>query len=95
MRGGGEAVGVATRQLRAPQIAPGAVQICPPEHSGAVPHRHTPSGEQTLAVRAPQALQVPPGAAQAAAERVRHELPAQQPVGHDCASHTQAPLTQR
>lgn len=71
-----------------------AAQRAPSAHGGPLPHAHAPAGVQRLAV-CPHLTQALPAAPQVPTARGRQVLPAQQPSGHDIASHTQAPFKQR
>ena len=68
-------------------------QRLPVAHGSVTPHWQRPRDEQLLAVIGLHARQVPPRVPQAAREAGLHTPLAQQPVGQDCALHTQAPLT--
>lgn len=70
-----------------------ATQGLPAAHGAVAPHWHRPTAEQVSALIGSQARQVPPREPHAASEGAVHTPRAQQPVGQDCASHTQAPLT--
>jgi len=71
-----------------------ATQRAPSAQGAPVPHWHTPAGVQRLEV-CPHLMQALPAAPQVPTARGRQVLPAQQPSGHDVASHTQAPFRQR
>lgn len=81
--------------LQVPPVHTPPVQVCAAPHAGPAPHRHVPCAEQPSALPIAHAAHAVPGAAQAPTASVVHVLPAQQPDGHDVASHTQAPPTQR
>ena len=74
----------------------------PPSHTvpapqgGLLPHMHWPlAASHTFAWAAGQATQPAPPMPQVAVDRTWHAPPEQQPFGHDTASHTQLPPTQR
>jgi hypothetical protein len=67
---------------------------CPAPHAAPPPQVQAPAVQPSVAL-ASQAAQAAPGAPHADALVVTHCPPLQQPVGHDVASHTQAPATQR
>jgi hypothetical protein len=56
-------------------------QALPAGHAGPVPHWQVPFAVQVSAVRRSQAMQAPPGAAQALTPRALHVAPEQQPFG--------------
>jgi hypothetical protein len=58
------------------------------------PHLHTPVDRHRSAV-SPQARQAPPLDPQLFSDGARQSVPAQHPLGHDDASHTQLPIAQR
>lgn len=62
-------------------------------HAGPAPHWQAPVAEQLSAV-IPQVAQVPPPEPQLARERGRQVVPAQQPLGHEVALHSQLPPAQ-
>ena len=68
-------------------------QICPATHAARPPQVQDPDAEHPSAVM-PQELQLAPPAPHVDADGEWHALPAQHPVGHDEALHTQAPPTQ-
>ena len=70
------------------QREPGPVQAGPP------PHVHSPVGEQASA-GLPQFTHSDPATPQLVRERVRQVTPAQQPEGHEAASQTHPPPSQR
>jgi hypothetical protein len=70
-------------------------QRLPVAHGAVTPHWQRPRAEQLSAAIGLHARQVPPRVPQAAREAGLHTPLAQQPVGQDCALHTQAPLTHR
>lgn len=70
-------------------------QCCPTRHAGPVPQPHVPVAAHVLASMASQATQLAPPMPQLPSARSRHVAPSQQPAGHDAASHTQRPATQR
>jgi hypothetical protein len=74
------------------QVLP--MQRCPGRQAAPLPQRQVPADEQ-LSAWASQATQVEPASPQVASERVSQALPWQQPLGHDVASHTHSPETQR
>lgn len=71
-----------------------ARQRRPVSQAGPAPHWQVPVAEQLLAVAGSQVTQVPPPVPQVAMSAVTQAPEAQQPLGHDCALHTQAPATQ-
>jgi hypothetical protein len=81
-------------QLAALQMHAPATQASPAPHGAFVPHLQLPPLQLSV-VRASQLPHVPPPVPQLALLGVLQVLPAQQPVAHDVASHTQAPPTQR
>ena len=70
-------------------------QRWPPAQAGPVPHWHVPALLQRLALVVSQAEQAPPAVPHAASDGTVHTPPVQQPVGHDVASHMQAPFMHR
>jgi hypothetical protein len=74
------------------QVLP--MQRCPGRQAAPAPQRQVPFDEQ-LSAWASQATQVEPAFPQVASERVSQALPWQQPLGHEVASHTHSPETQR
>lgn len=74
-------------------------QRCPVPHAGPVPQRHTPSLEHMFAFCGSHVTHATPSSPHADSAWGRHvwfgAAPAQQPFGHDCASHTHAPATHR
>lgn len=70
-------------------------QCWPAAHAGPLPQRQAPVASHVLEIRGSQTRHCAPGAPHDAAERVVHVEPAQHPVGHDVASHTQLPPMQR
>ena len=70
-------------------------QCSPEPQDTPVPQRHRPSAEQLSVLIGLQLTHDAPSAPHAANERVSQALPLQQPLGHDVASQTQAPDTQR
>lgn len=70
-------------------------QCWPAPQAGPVPQRQAPVASQALEVSGSQVRHCAPGAPHALAERVVQVDPAQQPVGHEVASQTHAPPTQR
>jgi hypothetical protein len=69
-------------------------QRLPAPHAAPAPHWQVPAAEQPSPVVGSQVTQLLPAVPQLAALAVTHAPFAQQPVGHDCALHTQAPATQ-
>jgi hypothetical protein len=67
---------------------------CPAPHEGPVPQAHAPP-LQVSALVASQVAQPPPAVPHALTVGAVHTLPAQQPLGHEVASHTHAPPTHR
>jgi hypothetical protein len=83
----GHEVGLQTQLL--------ATQRRPDSQAGATPHWQVPLREHPSAVAESHATQVPPPLPQAGPEGGATQAPlAQQPPPHDCALHTQAPVTQ-
>lgn len=76
------------------QTQPPFKQRKPVGHGAAIPHAQTPFGVQRLAV-IPHMTHVPPPDPQLASECARQLDPEQQPPGHEVASQTQLPPTQR
>ena len=71
-------------------------QRWPAPHGAPAPHWQAPVAEQRSALPAAHAPQVAPPIPQASiVVGILQVLPAQQPLGHEKASHTQAPATQR
>jgi hypothetical protein len=70
-----------------------ARHLWPDAHGPPAPHRQPPGARQRSAVM-PQLTQAPPPEPQAAGDAVWQTPPAQQPVGHEAASHPHAPLRQ-
>ncbi len=68
---------------------------CPVWHAAPPPQLHVPSGAHRSALAASHALHVAPGGAHVPAASAWHVAPSQQPLGHDVASHTHSPPTQR
>src|SRR5258706_8258203 len=62
---------------------------------GAEPHWHEPVAVQVSDLVASQLVQVEPALPQLETARTAQMAPAQQPLGHEVPSHTQAPLEQR
>lgn len=71
-----------------------AMQRDPSAQGAPVPQAQVPAGVQRLAVM-PQRTQALPPMPQLPTARSRQTFPTQQPSGHDVASQTQAPPTQR
>jgi hypothetical protein len=69
-------------------------QRWPMGHAIAAPQRQSPAAPQ-LSARASQATQVEPALPQVLSPRAWQTLAAQHPLGHEVASHTQLPPTQR
>ena len=85
-------------QLRPSQVPPvqtEPLQVWPGPQTGLVPHRQAPDEAQTLAVVALQATQLSPALPQVVRLRRLQAAPAQQPEGHEVASQTHRPPTQR
>ncbi len=82
-------------QLVPSQMQTPLAQRCPGPHAALVPHWQVPLPEQLSAFCGSHATQVAPAAPHVASPRARHSVPSQQPDGHEVASHTQMPLTQR
>ncbi len=72
-----------------------ATQCSPAPQGPPVPQWQTPAEEQLSEATASQLTHVEPAAPHIASERELHVDPAQQPLGHDVASHTQRPPAQR
>jgi hypothetical protein len=70
------------------------MQRWPGEQAVAPPQRQLPADEQ-LSERASHAAHVDPASPQVASVRAWQTFPAQQPLGHDVASQTHRPETQR
>ena len=71
-----------------------AMHICPGAHGGSRPQRQTPPAQESAPT--PQSTHAAPLAPHAAGVGGAVQVdPAQQPAGHDAASQTQAPPTQR
>jgi hypothetical protein len=70
-------------------------QRWPAPQDGPAPQAHEPAAVQWSAVAALQVVQAPPPAPQRASVAETQLVPSQQPVGHEVASQTQAPATQR
>ena len=82
-------------EVRSHTHAP-ARQRWPAPHGTPAPHWHAPVAEQRSALPAVQAWQALPLAPQlSTVVGVLQTVPAQQPLAHENASHTQAPATQR
>lgn len=79
--------------LQLPPVHTPPVHVCAAPHAGPVPHRQAPWVEHPSEL-AHAAHACPAGAHAPTANGVQ-VLPAQQPRGHDVASQTQAPATQR
>jgi hypothetical protein len=80
-----------SRQLQTPDV-----QTWPAAHGPDAPHRHWPSLRHVSpAPPAVQSTHAWPIVPQVVGACVVHTFPAQQPVGHDVASQTHAPLTHR
>lgn len=77
------------------QVQEPPAQCSPDPQDAPVPQRHRPSAEQLSVLIGLQLTHDAPSAPHAANERVSQALPLQQPLGHDVASQTQAPDTQR
>ncbi len=71
-----------------------ATQRWPGAHARWPPQAHWPDTHASARVLS-HAMQVAPPLPHAVIEVVAHIAPAQQPLGHEVASHTQAPPTQR
>ena len=71
-----------------------ATQRRPDSQAGPAPHWQVPVAEHPSAVVESHATHVPPPLPHAAAEGDTQAPLAQQPLGHDCALHTHAPVTQ-
>jgi len=69
-------------------------QRWPLEQAAVAPQVQAPAAEQASAIIGSQATQVPPALPQAAVDDVVQMPLAQQPLGQDCALHTQRPPTQ-
>ena len=69
-------------------------QRWPPAHAALGPQRHAPPAQVSLRVRSHEA-HAPPVGPQLDSDIALHVPPAQQPPGHEVASHAQAPLTHR
>jgi hypothetical protein len=82
-------------QEAASQMQARAEQRCPCWHAGPPPQEQAPSSEQESAKSETQFTQEEPPAPQASKDDGQHAPLEQQPVGHEVASHTHAPLRQR
>lgn len=69
-------------------------QRCPTAQAPPPPQLHSPLGVHRSASVTSHAVQIRPAAAQVAVVSGRHVSPSQQPVGHEVASHVQAPPAQ-
>jgi hypothetical protein len=78
----------------ASQMQTPAIQCWPGLHGAPRPHLQTPSDAQVSASIELHLTHVAPFAPHASGARTVHADPAQQPSGHDVASHTQSPPTQ-
>ena len=67
---------------------------CPVVHAGCSPHWQTPLSEQESATLELQKIHAFPLMPQVDVDRPVHTPSAQQPSGHEVASHMQAPSTQ-
>ena len=81
--------------LHAPPLQVPALQVWPAAHAGPEPQRQAPVAEQLSASVAEQLTQLDPPAPQDESVRALHVLLWQHPLGHDVASHTHRPTTQR
>ena len=81
-------------QLTLSHLQTPPTQCCPLAHGDPEPHTHAPVALQPSLV-IPQATHAPPAGAHVPAEAGKQMLLAQQPPGHEVASHTQPPETQR
>lgn len=83
-------------QLVASHTQAPPLQRCPAPHAGLLPHAQVPSLAHESARVGSHAAQRSPGAAHVAPERARQRsLRSQQPLGHELASQTHEPLSQR
>jgi hypothetical protein len=70
-------------------------QCSPGLQGGPEPHRHSPVAEHASAVEESHATHVAPPEPHVVTERSLHVAPLQQPLGHDCPSHTHRPPAHR
>ncbi len=71
------------------------LQCWPGRHAGPIPHPHAPLAEHASLSEGSHATQLAPATPQVVMARRRHVAPSQHPEGHDVASQTQSPTTQR